>query len=211
MLVKWWLIGCNTNFYLTPFSYLQQLIHYLKSPTLNFVWKTSAEWGIASRAAYIKLIDCFARTVVRHKVYMENRMTKPLSEWFTYTDEEFLLFCLELHSPKWNPAWWAQHKVWQKNVAAADEDARYTGKTEGTKLGWTKEWLMWLGTDRQMGHTSTTSSKMIRMVYTKENMRNPVGRQHNEETCDRESIGNCEQWLQHQLRSCWWRLFTTEE
>jgi hypothetical protein len=50
----------------------------------------------ASRAAYIELIDCLARAVVgRNKVYMENRMTKPLSAWFTYTDEAFLLLRLD--------------------------------------------------------------------------------------------------------------------
>ena len=46
---------------------------------------------IASRAAYIELFDCLARSVVGRKVYVENRMTKPLSEWFTLTDEAFLL------------------------------------------------------------------------------------------------------------------------
>ena len=95
---------------------------------------------IASRAAYIKLIDCLARAVVGRKVYMENRMATPLSEWFTYTDEAFLLLCLESYVPKWNRTW-AQQEEGQRNVAAADEDARYTGKTKGTKLGWTKEGL----------------------------------------------------------------------
>ena len=65
----------------------------------------------ASRAAYIELIDCLARAVVGRKVYMENRMTKPLSEWFTYTDEAFLLFCLK-------------SKEGQQNMAAVDEEAR---------------------------------------------------------------------------------------
>jgi hypothetical protein len=39
---------------------------------------------------------------------------------------------------KWNRAW-AQQEEGQQNVAAVDEDARYTGKTKGTKLDWTKD------------------------------------------------------------------------
>jgi hypothetical protein len=55
----------------------------------------------ASRAAYTKLINCLARAVVGRKVYMENRITKPLSEWFTYMDEAFLLLCLESYVTQW--------------------------------------------------------------------------------------------------------------
>jgi hypothetical protein len=102
--------------------------------------------SIASRAAYIELLDCLARSVVGRKVYMDNRMTKPLSEWFSYTDEAFLLVCLESYVPKWNRAWARRQREGgqQQNAAAAedeeqDEDARYTGKAKGTKLGWTDE------------------------------------------------------------------------
>jgi hypothetical protein len=59
----------------------------------------------ASKAAYIKLIDYLARAMVRRKVYMENGMTKHFSEWFTNTDEAFLLLCLKSCVPKWNQAW----------------------------------------------------------------------------------------------------------
>ena len=82
----------------------------------------------ASRAACVELIDCLARAVVGRKVYMDNRMTKPLSEWFTYSDEAFLLLCLESYVPKWNRAW-ARQEEGQQNLAAVDEDARYTRKT----------------------------------------------------------------------------------
>jgi len=51
--------------------------------------------SIPSRPAYVELLDCLARAVVGCKVYVDNRMTKPLSEWFTLTDEAFLLLCLE--------------------------------------------------------------------------------------------------------------------
>ena len=126
---------------------------------------------IALRAAYIELLDCLVRAVVGRKRYVENRMTKPLSEWFTYTDEAFLLLCLESYVPKWNRAWARQQQEGQQNVTAADEeDARYTGKAKGLKRGWTDEgkeqmnallvWLMWHGTDRQMVKISTSCSKM---------------------------------------------------
>jgi hypothetical protein len=67
-------------------------------------------------------------------------MTKPLSEWFTYTDEAFLLLCLESYVPKWNRAWAREQQEGQQNMTAADEeDARYTGKAKGLKRGWTDE------------------------------------------------------------------------
>jgi len=143
----------------------------------------------ASRAAYIELIDCLARAVVGRKVYMDNRMTKPLSEWFTYTDEAFLLLCLESYVPKWNRAW-ARQEEGQQNLAAVDEDARYTGKTKGTKLGWTKDGLERMNAlmidvarDRQANGAhfdNIFKDEMIRR-YNKEDTRNPGGRQHDEE------------------------------
>ena len=103
-----------------------------------------------SSAAYIELLDCLVRAVVGRKVYMDNRLTKPLMEWFTYSDEGFLLLCLESYGPKWNRAWARHQHQGQQNVAAADEEeeeeeeeeeALYTGKAKGTKRGWTKEGL----------------------------------------------------------------------
>ncbi len=116
-------------------------------------------------------------------------MTKPLSDWFTYTNEAFLLLCLESYVTKWNRAW-AQQEEGQQNVAAADEDARYTEKTKGTKVGWTKDELERMNAlmidvarDRQANgahFVNIFKEEMIRR-YTKEDTRNPGGRQHDEE------------------------------
>jgi len=141
----------------------------------------------ASRAAYVELIDCLARAVVGRKVYMDNRMTKPLSEWFTYTDEAFLLLCLESYVTKWNWAWAQQEG--QQNVAAVDEDARYTGKTKGTKLGWTKDGLERMNAlmidvarDRQANglHFNNIFKEEIIRRFTKEDTWKSGGRQHDE-------------------------------
>ena len=143
----------------------------------------------ASRAAYVELIDCLARAVVGRKVYMDNRMTKPLSEWFTYTDEAFLLLCLESYVPKWNRAW-ARQEEGKQNLAVVDEDARYTGKTKGTQLGWTKDGLDCMNAlmidvarDRQANwaHLDNIFKEEMIRRYTKEDTRNPGGRQHDEE------------------------------
>ena len=92
--------------------------------------------------AYDVLLDCLVRAVVGRKVYMSNRMTKPLSEWFTYTDEAFLLLCLESYVPKWNRAWSRKREEGlHTGVTTVAEDAKYTGKGKGTKLGWTKAGL----------------------------------------------------------------------
>jgi hypothetical protein len=139
----------------------------------------------ASRAAYIELLDCLVRAVVGRKRYVENRMTKPLSEWFTYTDEAFLLLCLESYVPKWNRAWVRQQQEGQENMTAADEeDARYTGKAKGLKRGWTDEGkermnalLVDVARDRQANGENFDimfKDEMIRK-YTKEDTRNPGG------------------------------------
>ena len=106
------------------------------------------------RAAYIKLVDCLAKSVTGRKRYMENRMTKPLLEWFTLTDEAFLLLCLENNVGKWNRQW-AQKQLClqvppqvrqqqqgqeiQEDIQK--EDVLYTGKTRGTKRSWSAEGL----------------------------------------------------------------------
>jgi hypothetical protein len=147
---------------------------------------------INSRAAYMELLDCLARAVVGRKVYMESRMTKPLSEWFTYTDEAFLLLCLESYVPKWNRAWAQQRQQQEGEQNVEYEDARYTGKTKGTKLGWTKEGLERMNAlmidvvrDRVANgeHFNNIFKEEMIKRYNKEkdNMRNPGGRERNEE------------------------------
>jgi hypothetical protein len=101
-----------------------------------------------SRPAYVELVDCLARAVVGRKVYIENRMTKPLSEWFTLTDEAFLLLCLESYVPKWNRTWAQQASLavpravprqqQEGEQKEGDEDAMYTGRSRGTKRSWSK-------------------------------------------------------------------------
>jgi hypothetical protein len=78
-------------------------------------------------------------------------MTKPLSEWFTLTDEAFLLLCLESYVPKWNREWAQRSRA--LIAAAAErqqegeqkegdgEDALYTGRSRGTKRSWSKDGL----------------------------------------------------------------------
>ena len=106
---------------------------------------------IASRAAYIELVDCLAKSVTGRKRCMENRMTKPLLEWFTLTDEAFLLLCLENNVGKWNRQWARnqlllqvppqvrQQQQGQEIQEDIQEDALFTGKSRGTKRSWSAE------------------------------------------------------------------------
>jgi hypothetical protein len=75
-------------------------------------------------------------------------------------------------------------------MAALDEDARYTGKTKGTKLGWTKDGLERMNAlmvdvvrDQQANgaHFNNILKEEKIRRYTKEVMRNPGGRQYDEE------------------------------
>ena len=100
---------------------------------------------IRSRPAYVELLDCLARAVDGRKVYVENRMSNPLSEWFTMTDEAFLLLCLESYAAKWNRTWaqvaHQQQQQQGEQKQGDEEDARYTGRSRGTKRSWSREGL----------------------------------------------------------------------
>ena len=94
----------------------------------------------------MELLDCLASAVVGRKVYIDNRMTKSLSEWFTLTVKAFLLLCLELYVHKWNQEWAqtslapvAAARQQEGEQKAGDEDALYTGKSRGTKRSWSKD------------------------------------------------------------------------
>jgi hypothetical protein len=102
---------------------------------------------IASRHAYIELLDCLVRSVVGRKKYMENRVTTPLSNWFTRTDEGFLLLCLESYAEKWNRKWAdgalppRQQQEEGEQKVGEREEARYTGRHIGTRRSWSQEGL----------------------------------------------------------------------
>jgi hypothetical protein len=90
---------------------------------------------------------------------------------------------------KWDRAW-PQQEEGKQNLAAVDEDARYTGKTKGTQLGWTKDGLDCMNAlmidvarDRQANwaHLDNIFKEEMIRRYTKEDTRNPGGRQHDEE------------------------------
>jgi len=103
----------------------------------------------ATREAYTELLDSLLKSVVGYKRYMANRVTQPLSEWFTKTDEAFLLLCMEAYSGKWRNDWTLQQRQLHGRQTAAIEDndntvscdALYTGKTRGTKRSWSESGL----------------------------------------------------------------------
>ena len=80
-------------------------------------------------------------------------MTKPLSEWFTLTDEACLLLCLESYVGKWNGEWTRkqllrasppqppQQQEGEEIQGDDREDALHTGRTRGTKRSWSAEGL----------------------------------------------------------------------
>ena len=116
---------------------------------------------IRSRPAYLELLDCLVRSVVGRKVYVENRMTKPLSEWFTMTDEAFLLLCLESYVEKWNHTWARAVQRQQQGELAVvgdevEEEPGTLGEARvpsaaGHRKDWSASmrlWLMSIETDR---------------------------------------------------------------
>ena len=60
------------------------------------------ENGMRSNAqTYVEFIYCFARAVVGIKTWKQNTTKTALSEFFTITDEAFLLLCIESYRDKW--------------------------------------------------------------------------------------------------------------
>jgi hypothetical protein len=89
---------------------------------------------------YMDLSDDLLKTVVGATKFKENRCKKHLSEWFTITDETFLLLCLENYWQQWHYEWMVKRNGPPANKPAPEViNPRYTGKTRGTKQSWSRE------------------------------------------------------------------------
>ena len=157
--VRWWRLISVTSCW--PCTITSNTPLFSDITTDNILAVTNREFrlrsimgtrSIQSRSAYVELLDCVVRAVVGRKVYIDSRMTKPLSEWFTLTDKAVLFLCLESYVPKWNREWAQSSRAPVAAAAAAarqqkgeqkvgDEDALYTGKSRGTKRSWSKDGL----------------------------------------------------------------------
>ena len=89
---------------------------------------------------YINLLEDFLKTVVGASVFKANRYKRKLSEWFTITDEAFLLLCLENYYQQWQYEWMVAENGPPNEVPAPETiSPRYTGKTMGTRRSWSNE------------------------------------------------------------------------
>ena len=86
------------------------------------------------------LLDDLLKTVVGATKFKENRCERHLSEWFTITDEAFLLLCLENYWRQWHYEWMVTRNGPPTEVPPPELlNPRYTGKTRGTKRSWSRE------------------------------------------------------------------------
>ena len=87
---------------------------------------------------YMDLLDNLLKTVVGATKVKENRCKRPLGEWFTITDEAFLLLHHENYRQQWHYKWMVKRNGPPANKARAHEvmNPQYTGKTMGTKRSW---------------------------------------------------------------------------
>ena len=87
------------------------------------------------------LLDILLKTEVGATKFKENRCERRLREWFTITDEAFLLLCVENYWQQWHCKWIVKRSGPPANEARAHEvmNPRYTGKTRGTKRSWSRE------------------------------------------------------------------------
>ena len=95
----------------------------------------------ATKDKYIDFIDCLVKAVVGYIKYMENHTRQPLSQWFTLTDEAFLMVCIESYMTKWRHDWMVERMGPPATLPPRDSspqlyEARYTGKlTEQKEVG----------------------------------------------------------------------------
>ena len=92
--------------------------------------------------AYIDFLDTTIKAVVGYSKYKENRMTRPFSEWCTYTDEAFLMLCMETYGRKWGHEWRVEKYGRPINIEEVDMarfESLYTAASQGTKRSWSAE------------------------------------------------------------------------
>ena len=58
--------------------------------------------GVESWTEYKAILDKTLQCIVLAHRYKKNRLTEPLCQWFTFTNEAFLLVCFESYRRKWS-------------------------------------------------------------------------------------------------------------
>ena len=98
----------------------------------------------ATMDVYIDFLDTTIKAVVGYSKHKENWITRPFSEWCTYTDEAFLMLCMETYGRKWAHEWRVEKYGQPSNLDQIDTrtfESLYTAASQGTKRSWSqKEW-----------------------------------------------------------------------
>jgi hypothetical protein len=79
--------------------------------------------GIGSWTEYKAILDKTLQCIVSAHRYKKNRLTTPMSQWFTFTDEAFLLFRLESYRSKWSYKYTKQFGTPEEKAALPAEEA----------------------------------------------------------------------------------------
>jgi hypothetical protein len=91
---------------------------------------------------YIYFLDTTITAVVGYSKYKENRITRPFSEWSTYTDKAFLLLFMETYMRKWEHEWRVEKYGEPRNLDQVDP-ARFesldSAASQETKRSWSPE------------------------------------------------------------------------
>jgi hypothetical protein len=90
---------------------------------------------------YMDLLDNLLKAVVGATKFKENRCKRCLSEWFTITNEAFLLLCFKNCRKQLHFKWMVKTNGPPANEACAHEvmNRLFTCKTRGSKRSWSRE------------------------------------------------------------------------
>jgi hypothetical protein len=101
----------------------------------RFKEATAGQRSRSTRKSYCILLDSLIQAVISAKKFKDNRLTKPLTEWVTISDEAFMMLCIDNY-----------HRVWiyDKTQGATLEEGSerpsslFTGRDKGTRKSWSK-------------------------------------------------------------------------
>jgi hypothetical protein len=65
-----------------------------------------------SRSCYVHFVDRFVPAAIGYRKWKENRLLLPLSEYFSISDEAFMLLCYDCYNTKWMDEYKTKNKLY---------------------------------------------------------------------------------------------------
>ena len=105
--------------------------HEGKQFCLNILEKLRSKEG---RSQYIHFLDTFVSAGIGCKKWKNNRLLKPLSDYFSISDEAFVLLTYDCYNEKWTHEYMTKNKLYNENhVMPNNVVSQHINSTRGKK------------------------------------------------------------------------------